>query len=348
MFTRTHSVVIDPSSEHYFENKLFDLSDAKLNRDDTLLPFHRMRAALQDRGASINTVDLLLQGKIKAESSQYFSLGMLSNITILEIRKDVEFKGFLIMEPPIIAPELYEALPDLTSRFEEVYVHNTIGDGYSLAGVDQSKLRKLYWPQPYLGVIDKYWSKVDRLIRVVVINGNHKPRIRSRELYSKRIKAMVALASLDAVDLYGRGWGRWWARSSLWMPYWFNRRKLMSIYRGECLSKYEVLSHYRYCLCFENMEMTGYVTEKIFDCLYAGTIPLYWGAPDIDLLIPSEAYIDARKFSSWEDMWSAVNSMTASEVNAMREVGRQFLSSNDFLRYYHSLQNIVGKEVRSV
>lgn len=345
MLSKIRSVVIDPSSEHYSNNRLFDLADPILNRDGSLLPFHRVYSALKERGVSVNTADLLLQGKIKAESSQYFSLGMLGHLSALRTRKDVEFKGFLIMEPPIVAPELYEALPELTGLFEEVYVHNTIGDGYSLAGVDQAKLRQLFWPQPYLGVMEKYWSNTDRMNRIVVINGNHKPRTRTGELYSKRIRAMAALADAGAVDLFGRGWGRWWARSSLWLPYWLNRRKLMSIYRGACPSKYEILGRYRYCLCFENMEMTGYVTEKIFDCLYAGTIPLYWGAPDIGSLIPPETYIDVRKFASWADLWKAVSHMSDTETNAMREAGREFLNSDDFLKYYDSLQDVVGKSI---
>lgn len=338
----TRSIVVDPSSVHYFENKLFDISNTILNRDGTLLPFHRLQVALQAKGISINTVDLLLQDKISAQSHDYYSLGMLANITALEARKDIIFKGFLIMEPPIVAPELYAALPELTRRFEKVYVHNTIGDGYSLTGVDQSKLRKLYWPQPNVGVIEPYWSNSVRLNRVVVINGNHKPKMRRAELYSKRIEAMVALADLGVVDLYGRGWERWWSRNSLWMPYWLNRRKIMSIYRGECSSKYEVLSQYRFCLCFENMEMTGYVTEKIFDCLYAGTIPVYWGAPDIHKLIPPGAYIDARKFSSWGNLWAAVSNITADEANIMCEVARNFLNSREFFTYYDSLKNILG------
>ena len=338
----TRSIVVDPSSAHYFENKLFDISDSTLNRDGTLLPFHRLRAALQAQGIAINTVDLLLQDKISAQSHDYYSLGMLDNIPALEGRKDIVFKGFLIMEPPIVAPELYAALPELTRQFENVYIHNTIDDGYSLTGVDQSKLRKLYWPQPNVGVIEPYWSNSDRSNRVVVINGSHKPKLRLAELYSKRIEAMVVLADLGVVDLYGRGWERWWSRNSLWIPYWLNRRKLMSIYRGECASKYEVLSQYRFCLCFENMEMTGYITEKIFDCFYAGTIPVYWGAPDIHKLIPPEAYIDARKFSSWGNLWAAVSNITAAEANIMREVAKDFLNSRKFLTYFDSLENIIG------
>lgn len=341
-----HSVVIDPSSAHYFGNKLFDLSDAKLNRDDSLLPFHRMNSALRAKDISVNTVDLLLGGDVGAPDNKYFSMGMLANIPKLKLRKDVELKGFLIMEPPVVAPELYDALPGLTAQFGAVYVHNTIGDGYSLAGVDQGRLRKFYWPQPYMGVIEKYWTKTDRLNRIVVINGNHKPKGRVRELYSKRIEAMASLAALNAVDLYGRGWRKWWTRTSAWLPYWLNRRVLMSIYRGECLSKYETLSRYRYSLCFENMEMTGYVTEKIFDCLYAGTIPLYWGAPDIASLVPPDVYIDVRKFSSFDDLWSAINKMSAADVDAMRAAGRAFLNSEDFLVYYNSIQDIVDGAVQ--
>lgn len=84
--------------------------------------------------------------------------------------------------------------------------------------------------------------------------------------------------------------------------------------------------------------------RKIFDCLYAGTIPLYWGAPDIDLLVPPDAYVDVRHYSSWEDMWTALSCMSEFEINAMREAGRQFLTSNVFLKYYDSLLNIFGNE----
>ncbi|OGQ55114.1 MAG: hypothetical protein A3J24_06525 [Deltaproteobacteria bacterium RIFCSPLOWO2_02_FULL_53_8] len=341
MDSKQHAIVIDPSYEVFNKNKLFDLTDPVLNRDGQLMPFHRLHSGLAEQGIAINTADLLFEGKVGADIKHYYSLGILKNIEQLKSRRDVSLKGFLIMEPPVIAPELYKALPSLTADFEHVYVHNTIGDGYSLQGVDQSKLRKLYVPQPYKGVLEQFWTKAGRLNRVVVINGNHKPISRTGELYSKRIEAMAALARLNAVDLYGSGWEKWWARRSWWLPYWLNRSALMSISQGACASKYETLSRYRFCLCFENTQMAGYVTEKIFDCLYAGTIPLYLGAPDIDSLIPSAAYIDCRKFVSWDEMWHELNGMSENKVNAIREAGRAFLGSEEYLKYYNSLPEIM-------
>ena len=152
--------------------------------------------------------------------------------------------AFVIIEPPLVAPQLYSSLARLTAVFDRVYVHNTTGDGYSLNGVDTSKLHKLYYPIPHNDVLESYWGNNERMKRVVVINGNHKPKIRSREQYSLRIKAMAELSTLDAVDLYGMGWSRWWTRSAFWFPYWKNFGALMSIYKGKCASKFEVLQNY--------------------------------------------------------------------------------------------------------
>lgn len=340
--TAASSIYIDPSYSSYYRDRLFDISDAVLNRDNSLLPFVRMREALNARGIEVHTADMLMEHAPSGMVSDYYSLGILDNYSKFVDRKDVRMIGFLIMEPPVVAPRLYRALPALTRHFERVYVHNTEGDGYSLKGVDRTRLRTFKWPQPNRGVLDMYWSAVERKNRIVVINGNHIPRSFNAELYSTRISAMARLARLDTVDLYGHGWDKWWSHRSMWPPYWVNYRALMSIYRGACASKYEVLSQYRFSLCFENMTMTGYVTEKIFDCLYAGCVPLYLGAKNIEELIPSEAYVDCRQFSSWEALNGYVMAMSPSQVEAKRKAGRAFLESAAYLKYTNSIIDIVN------
>ncbi|WP_332778396.1 glycosyltransferase family 10 domain-containing protein [Polaromonas sp.] len=339
----SNAIYIDPPSPAYYEDRLFDTSNTVLNRDDTLVPFFKLRAAQRKQGADMHTADFLMGQKGREHVSDYYSLGVLDNYKALLERADVRLKAFVIFEPPVVDPRLYKALPELTRFFERVYVHNTTGDGYSLEGVDTSKLRQLYWPQPRDEVIKHYWERTDRLDRIVVINGNHIPRKVPKELYSKRIEAMASLAQLGAVDLYGRGWAKWWSRASMWLPYWKHRKTLMSIYKGACDSKYEVLSQYKFSLCFENMAMKGYVTEKIFDCLYVGTVPLYLGATDIEGLIPENIYIDCRKFSSWQTMLRAVESIPSHEIEKMREKGKEFIQSTQGARYYDSLIKIFGE-----
>jgi hypothetical protein len=330
-------IYVDPSYKAYYEDRLFDQTNPVLNRDDTLAPFIRLRVALKQQGIDLHTADFLVQRESQDRFCDYYSLGELENYEQLKARDDVRLQAFVIFEPPVVDPRLYRALPELTATFDRVYVHNTEGDGYSLDGVDQSKLRKFYWPQPHKDVLTGFWNRDERFHRTVMINGNHKPVSYNSELYSKRIEALTTLSKYGSVDLYGRGWERWWSRNSMWFPYWRNRRTLMSIYKGTCASKYEVLSHYDFALCFENMAMKGYVTEKIFDCLYAGTIPLYLGAKDITDLIPENAYIDCTKFTSWDEMHDKVMKMTIAETQSMRAAGRAFIQSEKGLKYYNSL-----------
>lgn len=334
---RLQNIYIDPPSMAYYEDQLFDQSNPVLNRDDTLAPFIRLRATLELQGVELHTADRLLPQEKQESVSDYYSFGMLKNYAQLKSRGDVKLRAFVIFEPPVVDPRLYRALPELTAIFDRVYVHNVNGDGYSLKGVDQSKLHKLYWPQPHKDVLVDFWSREERMRRIVMINGNHKPASFNGELYSKRIEALAAFEKVGAVDLYGRGWERWWSRNSMWLPYWRHRKALMSIYKGSCKSKYEVLSQYSFALCFENMAMEGYITEKIFDCIYAGTIPLYLGAKDIADLIPEDTHIDCRRFSSWKEMHDKIMGMSGGEIRSMRAAGRAFIQSAQGLKYYNSL-----------
>lgn len=337
-------IAIDPSSYHYYEDRLFDATNTVLNRDDTLTPFIRMKSAAEVAGVEVHTADCLWSSDdIFHGECDYYSLGVLRDFKKLSKQEGIILKAFFIMEPPVVAPKLYRALPELTSIFEQVYVHNTTGDGYSLAGVDRSKLRKLYWPQPRADVIESLWLRGDRQHRIVIINGNHKPKSTASELYSKRIEMIVELSKFGVIDLYGRGWEKWWSPASQWLPYWCNRKTIMSIYKGACPSKYEVMANYTFALCFENMAMQGYVTEKIFDCFYAGTIPLYLGAKDIAELIPPDAYIDCRKFETTEQMLDAIMKLSEEQIKAMRSAGRTFIQSEQGLKYYNSMAEILNE-----
>lgn len=50
---------------------------------------------------------------------------------------------------------------------------------------------------------------------------------------------------------------------------------------GEVAEKSDALSSYRYSITMENCRAPGYFSEKLIDCFRTGTVPIYWGAPEV-------------------------------------------------------------------
>jgi alpha-1,3-fucosyltransferase 10 len=64
-------------------------------------------------------------------------------------------------------------------------------------------------------------------------------------------------------------------------------------------TKLATISRYRFTLAFENSVAPDYVTEKFFDPLRVGSVPVYLGAPDVADYAPgADCYLDVRDFAS--------------------------------------------------
>jgi len=64
-------------------------------------------------------------------------------------------------------------------------------------------------------------------------------------------------------------------------------------------TKRETIARYKFCLSFENTIEPDYVTEKFFDPLTVGTVPVYRGAPNIRDFAPGDdCFIDVRDFAN--------------------------------------------------
>ena len=72
------------------------------------------------------------------------------------------------------------------------------------------------------------------------------------------------LAAEGYIDLYGHGWGE------------VNKRKNIM---GKANDKIGTLKNYSYALVIENIWTSGYVTEKIADCILSGLPVIYMGDP---------------------------------------------------------------------
>lgn len=76
-------------------------------------------------------------------------------------------------------------------------------------------------------------------------------------------------------------------------------------------SKVATIADYRFTVAFENSIATDYVTEKFFQPLVAGPVPIYRGAPNVAQFAPApHSYIDANQFSGPAALAEFLTAMT--------------------------------------
>jgi hypothetical protein len=63
-------------------------------------------------------------------------------------------------------------------------------------------------------------------------------------------------------------------------------------------TKQQVIKRYKFSLAFENAIAKDYVTEKFYEPLIAGSVPVYLGAPNIDDFAPGDnCFINAANWT---------------------------------------------------
>ena len=242
-------------------------------------------------------------------------------LNIFTLRKYVSFlwkyrkyKKFLfLMEPSVVAPLSYNTLIHIF--FDRVYTWDD-------ALVDNKNYWKYLWPQSKFG-IDMVATPFTGKKLLTLINGN-KTSLGKNELYSEREKAIRFFEwNNTEFDLYGVGWNKPNRRQKIFgfHPY--------PSYKWKVDNKIETLSQYKFNLCFENMKnKPGYITEKIWDSFKARSIPIYWGASNIEEYIPINTFIDFRQFEGdYEKLVIYLSQITEIQYNEYIENIETFLWS---------------------
>lgn len=340
------AVYVDPPSEHFLEDRLFDPSMAKYGGSDILAPFRALRDDFEGRGIPVHTADLL-EGESGAEHNVYVSFGMQDRAARLSGRTDVTASAYFAMECPIVEPSLYRGLTEMERLFRRIYTWAPAEKLEPFTG-ERIDSRRFFWPQARDEVDPDLWCRRDRDF-LVMINSNKLPRLYDRELYTERVRAVEHFHRFGEIDLYGPNWDKSPRRlGKTWMP-GFVRMALQRLsdlryrlwrppeyaaaaeaHRGFAESKPETLSRYDFALCFENMVLEGWITEKLFDCLFVGTVPVYWGAPDIEEWVPRDCFVDMREFADYAELRSHLRGLTATELERYREAGKSYLESDRF------------------
>lgn len=204
------------------------------------------------------------------------------NLSLQKLPKDQLI--LFMWEPPNVLHQMYRQR--LHAKFGRIY---TWDDGL----VDHKTYFKFNYPvlQPMIDeVVPFEEKKLCTLVATYI-----QPKF-PNSLYGERVKAIEFFERVgeSGFEFYGRGWDP----------------KRFKSYQGPIKDKIGAIKNYKFSICYENStDILGYITEKIFDCFAAGTVPVYWGASNVCDYIPKECFIDRRDFASLEELHAFLKAM---------------------------------------
>jgi glycosyltransferase involved in cell wall biosynthesis len=284
--------------------EMFAVDDPNRNRDNSLDVMDRLRKVARDAG-----YELLLAHDLS--SLQDFERLIVFDV-FLDQQKDLarypqEKKVLFLWEPPSVIPENYRV--ENHRDFSKIF---TWHDGL----VDNEKYFKFYYPvlHPMIDTPIDFHAK--NLCTMIACN---KYSSQPGELYSERLNLIHFFE-------YGRHPG-----FTLYGKFWPERYR---VYGGSIEKKVDILKNFRFCFAYENIRgIPGYVTEKIFDCFRAGTVPIYWGAPNISHTIPKNCFISREDFPDNASLYAYLATMEEERYLSYLENIRAFLLSKEAQKY---------------
>jgi alpha(1,3/1,4) fucosyltransferase len=197
-------------------------------------------------------------------------------------------------EPPTVLP--YQHTPACYSLFSRIY---TLRDDLT-----DPKFRKFYLPHSLK-------SRPPNHQRLLTMVFGNKASSHPNQLYTERRRLIEFFEQTPGADFtfYGTGWEHLGYRT----------------YGGTTDDKLATLSTFRFTVAYENTHsIPGIITEKPLDCLCAGTVPIYWGAPNITDYIPADCFIDRTQFPSDQALYDYLLTLDPSPYLA---AAQRFLSS---------------------
>jgi hypothetical protein len=165
--------------------------------------------------------------------------------------------------------------PQLPSYCGRVFYHKPeVFIGYDNVYKSNSIMIHHLWNKPLKGQVQFQQNNTKQILSMsfektkpLSIIISNRPG-ESRYEYRQKIVEKLLASDLD-FDMYGLGWN-----------IKDNR------YKGYLYNKIKGLSKYRFSICIENSREESYISEKFFDAVLCGTVPIYHGAPDIENYYP--------------------------------------------------------------
>lgn len=309
---RKACLVVSPP---YTNGEIFNRANQRLNRDNCLAFFHCLQDSFRERGVDLNTQDI--------HNPEICELVIYNEMPAVLPKQTETIKSILLLfESELIRPDNWNR--ESHSAFSKIF---TWHDEY----VDNEHYFKMNFTYSGKTAFLPFENKE----KFCTLIAGDKKITHPLELYSKRREAIRWFEKNhpEQFEFFGVGWDLFTFRGPkifrVLNRLAFLRRFLAEkwpSYRGKVEAKLPTLSRYKFSICYENAQsIPGYITEKIFDSLAAGCIPVYWGAPNILDYVPEVCFVDRRKYTSLEELYAYLNAMTAAEYNKRQQAIQSYL-----------------------
>jgi hypothetical protein len=149
------------------------------------------------------------------------------------------------------------------------------------------------------------------------------------ELYSwrRKLARLAEKSNPNILEIHGKGWNR---EPISWNPF-MNRLPYRNRASGGDLDKLDLISNFRFTIGVENFQGNkDYISEKIFEPMMSGSVPVYLGDEKIDEVVPSDAFVDVRKFKNQADLLKYLKNCPESDWQKMYITGQKYLNGNIF------------------
>jgi hypothetical protein len=281
--------------------------------DDLMYPFVHLGARLREMGHRVATLDM---DNLEAfDACVFLDYPTALNSYYRKLRHMPGKKMYLLlMENAANRPDNYWKRNH--RDFEKVFTWDS-------RLVDGKKYIKLFLPNK---TPSQFSINRAEKTRFCVTIASQKYSGHPSELYSERVRAIrwFEREHPGEFDLYGTGWDRRYftgplARLNLGLQIIYKRFPNLGkackfpSWRGAVSSKNAVMRQYRFAIAYENASFPGYLTEKVFDALFAGCVPIYLGDPEVARSVPPEAFIDKRQFPDYNGLYQYLKEMSDSE-----------------------------------
>lgn len=190
-------------------------------------------------------------------------------------------KAGIILESWVLDPNAYRAAYAFKDKYDVIFTYNP-----QLLSEDPDKF--VFCPSDTV-CIDSDSMKMHEKSKLVSMTYSNKTFLPGHAQRHEVVDKVVPSVKTE-VDLFGAGTGQ--------------RLEMKS----------DALRDYMFSIEIENAPLPNYFTEKLLDCFVTGTVPIYWGAPNIDEFFNPEGII---RFSSLSELQSILSDLSEEQYEKM-------------------------------